>query len=268
VSHVLFEVINTVGYVTLNRPQVRNAFHPEMIKELTQLFTTLQSDAKLNVIVLRGAGASFCAGADLGWMQSMVDFTYEENLQDSKNLYAMFLSLWNLPQPLIVAAHGNVMGGALGLLAAADLVLAEAGTRFCFSEVRLGLVPAVISSFILKKSQRNLVELYMLSGEDFDCVVAERAGLVHQIYNSQNGPAGADGQQIALDSWIKRFLTNGPEATRASKKLLRDLDLPQNQKQTEALTTAAIATRRVSSEGQEGLRAFLEKREPSWRTKT
>jgi methylglutaconyl-CoA hydratase len=248
-----------VAVVSLNRPEVRNAFHPVMIEELRAVFAEdLNRDTKLRAVLLRGEGKSFCAGADLGWMQSMVNFTLTENQRDSESLFAMFAALRDCPVPLIGRVHGHVMGGALGLAAVCDIVAAEQQTLFCFSEVRLGLAPAVISPFVLEKMHPSHAHRYMLTAETFSAAEAKDVGLVH-----------FRGDLAAVDDFVEKTLTmvteNGPEAVRATKRLLRLGAGRSEWDMIRAETTRVIAERRVSPEGQEGLRGFLEKRVPSWK---
>lgn len=241
--------------VILNRPEVRNAFNPEMIEEITEVFTHLSEATR--VVVLRGAGDIFCSGADLEWMKSMVHFSYEENKQDSLKLYNMFKAIKNCPVPVITVVQGAAMGGALGLMATADVVIAADSTKFCFSEVKLGLVPAVISSFVLAKVSRGVIEPWMITGKVFDVLEAQKQGLVHQVVKLED-------LTKAIDVWITPILDAAPEAVRATKSLVQQVHGWSEEQQKE-MTTTLIATRRVSKEGQEGLKAFLEKRTPPWR---
>jgi methylglutaconyl-CoA hydratase len=204
--------------------------------------------------VIDGEGPSFCAGADLQWMKSMAQFTRSENIEDSKKLYQMFRSLKEVPVPVICMVHGHVMGGALGLLAASDIGLAVDGTQFCFSEVRLGLAPAVISSFVANKVPMTFLQRYFLTAEVFDEKMAQNMGLV-QAHGSHT-------EMVELkDQLIKKICQNGPSAVRASKNLLNQLSQMND---PEKETVELIANLRVSPEGQEGLKSFFEKRKPHW----
>jgi methylglutaconyl-CoA hydratase len=246
---------NNVYQISLNRPEVRNAFNPEMIGELTQAFTAIPKGARL--VVLRGEGKVFCSGADLDWMKSMVNFSFEQNQQDSLQLYEMFRVMMDCPRPVLTLVQGAAMGGALGLMACSDVVLAEAGTQFCFSEVRLGLAPAVISRFILEKTSLGRVAPWMISGKIFGVAEAEQMGLVHQ-----------SGSLLEIEKnlaeWIKVFSEAAPGAVVETKKLLAGL-AEHSELEQRTLTTQLIAARRISQEGQEGLKAFLEKRQPVWK---
>lgn len=245
--------------VRLNRPQVRNAFHPEMIAELTTTFKTLKKNKDVRCVVLSGEGESFCAGADLGWMKSMVSFSRAQNKKDAEKLYVMFQEMYDLACPLIGVVHGHAMGGALGLLAVCDLVVAEEKTEFCFSEVKLGLSPAVISAFVKNKMELAQMSRWFLTGEVFSSEQATNMGLVHEV-TSQT--------QAVVEKWCKAFMANGPQAVRESKALLRKIAGPASPTPTKLKkqTTDLIAKLRVGTEGQEGIKSFLEKRSPSWRS--
>ncbi len=245
--------------VTLQRPDLRNAFNPLMIDELTRVFRDhLNRDTTLRVVVLQGAGKSFCSGADLAWMQSMVNYTLEENKRDSEKLFDLFAVLRACPVPLLGRLQGHVMGGGVGLAAVCDIAAAESKTSFGFSEARLGLAPAVISPFVLEKMQASYAHRYFLTAEMFSASEALASGLLHFV-----------GDIDAVDTYIaqiaKTICENGPEAVRASKVLLRRSLPPSYWAEAKTETTRIIAERRVGVEGQEGLRGFLEKRTPSWR---
>jgi Enoyl-CoA hydratase/carnithine racemase len=250
--------LNHVAYVKLQRPEVRNAFNPEMIAEITQTFLALDKRSDLRAVVLQGEGKSFCAGADLNWMREMVNFSFDENREDSLKLFAMFEAIAQCSLPVIGMIHGAAFGGALGLVAACDEVVAEEGTQFCFSEVKLGIAPAVISAFVARKAVAGKVRPLMLSAVVFNSHVAQQAGLVTEVV-----PAGEG--HTAVQKVLHNYLQCGPQAVRETKKLLNDLD-SMNWGEQRTRTTTLIAERRASDEGQEGLKSFLEKREPSWRS--
>ncbi|QLY25177.1 enoyl-CoA hydratase-related protein [Bdellovibrio sp. KM01] len=247
-----------VAYVKLNRPDVRNAFNPEMISEITETFHQLANRTDLRAIVLQGEGKSFCAGADLNWMREMVNFSYHQNREDSLRLFSMFETIAKCSLPVIGLVHGAAFGGALGLVAVCDEVIAEEGTQFCFSEVKLGIAPAVISAFVQRKAVAGKVRPLMLSGVVFNPQVAQQAGLVTDVC-----PAG-EGHNV-LQKVLGNYKQGGPEAVRETKKLLNDIANMTWEQQRDR-TTHLIAERRASDEGQEGLKSFLEKREPSWRS--
>ncbi|MEZ0392106.1 MAG: enoyl-CoA hydratase-related protein [Pseudobdellovibrionaceae bacterium] len=246
-----------IAVISLDRPDVRNAFHPEMIQRLTDEFQILSQRNDLRAIVLSGEGKAFCAGADLNWMKSMVQYSLEQNRADSEKLYEMFESLWNCPIPIIGVVHGAAFGGALGLIAACDYVIAAENTQMCFSEVKIGLVPAVISAFILKKCSVGSIAPLMMSGQIFSPKKALDAGLVHEVVSESH-------LAESLARTVQNFQEAGPEAVRETKKLIRQFsDLDSSQLKAE--TCRVISERRTSSEGQEGLKSFLEKRVANWK---
>lgn len=243
--------------IRLNKPEVRNAFSAEMIKELTEAFSTVGPTVRL--VVLSGEGSIFCAGADLNWMRSMVNFTHEENEKDSIVLHDLFATIRDCPAPVMATVQGAAFGGGIGLVAACDFVLCEEKTQFCFSEVKIGIVPAVISRFVLDKSTSGLVGPWMISGRVFNANQAVFMGLVHDVTDEES----LLGREAEI---IRGFLQAGPESTRVTKKLISDQKVwSQSQSRTE--TAKLIAARRVSNEGQEGIKSFLEKRDPAWRMK-
>lgn len=234
-----------VRRVTLARPERRNAFDANLIRELTEAFADV-GDAR--AVVLAGEGQSFCAGADVEWQRSAIDLTYEENVEDALRLYRMCQTIDLCPAPVIARVQGYALGGGSGLVACADVAIVAPDGTFGFSEVKLGIIPAVISPFVLPKIGAH-ARRYFLTGERFDAASALRIGLVHEI---------AEDLDAAVDRVVGEVLTAGPEAVRAAKKLVRERPTGEE--------TARIAARqRAGDEGQEGLRAFLERREPGWR---
>ncbi|WP_413558903.1 enoyl-CoA hydratase-related protein [Bdellovibrio sp. HCB209] len=256
-NFIVVAEMEQVAYVKLNRPDVRNAFNPEMIAEITETFHRLEERTDLRAVVLQGEGKSFCAGADLNWMREMVNFSYHQNREDSLELFGMFEAIARCTLPVIGMVHGAAFGGALGLVAVCDEVIAEEGTQFCFSEVKLGIAPAVISAFVQRKAVPGKVRPLMLSGVVFNPQVAQQAGLVTEVV-----PAG-EGHNF-VQKVLANYRQGGPEAVRETKKLLNDI-AGLTWEQQRARTTHLIADRRASDEGQEGLKSFLEKHEPSWR---
>lgn len=251
---------DSIARVTLNRPEARNAFQPEMIAEITKAFKDIQKNKTLRAVVLSGSGTNFCAGADLDWMKSMAKYTLAQNQKDAEKLYSMFAAIRDCDVPVIGKVHGAVFGGALGLLSVCDVVLAESKTMFCFSEVKLGLAPAVISGFVAKKMHKSDMHRYFLTGSVFHADEAKSSGLIHIVVESPQ----------LLDQATQAFLENeilvaGPIAVRETKKLLRALEAAPSEAKTKTMTTKLIAKLRVSSEGQEGLKSFFEKRSPEWR---
>jgi len=251
---------NGVTTVTLSRADVHNAFNEDMIAELTHVFEALGKDTATRIVVLAAQGASFCAGADLAWMQKMVSYTPDENIEDARGLAQMLRAINECPKPVIAKVQGNAFGGGVGLVSACDLVVAVKTVQFCFSEVKLGLIPAVISPFILNKMPLSAMRRYFLTAERFDAHTAQTLGLVSEIAES------AEEADRIIAHWTQLLEQNAPEAMGLCKKLLRDI---QNINHDAAITLAThrIAERRVSAEGQEGLTAFLAKRKPDWITR-
>jgi methylglutaconyl-CoA hydratase len=231
--------------VTLQRPERRNAFDAALIAELTEAFADV-GDAR--AVVLAGDGQSFCAGADVEWQRSSIDLSYEENVEDAMRLYGMCEAIDTCPAPVVARVQGYTLGGGSGLVACSDIAVAAPEAVFGFSEVKLGIVPAVISPFVLPKIGAH-ARRYFLTGERFDAQTALRIGLVHEV---------ADDLDAAVDAAVGELLTAGPEAVRAAKRLIRER--PQGER-----TARIAAGLRAGAEGQEGLRAFLEKRTPGWR---
>lgn len=243
--------------VTLERPEVRNAFNPEMISEITDVFSQLSRHETARGILLKGEGKTFCAGADLNWMQEMVAYSYEQNIADAGKLWEMFDAVLHCNIPVVAKVHGAAFGGALGLVACADIVLADEKTQFCFSEVKLGIAPAVISAFVQKKITLGKVSQWMLTGAVFDAHQAKEMGLVHVVANETN-------LENELNKLKSQLCECGPQAVRATKELIHSLGT-MTWEEMKAHTTRVISERRISEEGQEGLSSFLQKRTPAWR---
>ena len=231
--------------VTLAKPERRNAFDAALIQELTDAFADV-GDAR--AVVLAGEGESFCAGADIEWQRSAIDLSYDENVDDALRLYRMCLTIDRCPAPVVARVQGYALGGGSGLVACADVAIAAPDATFGFSEVKLGIVPAVISPFVLPKIGAH-ARRYFLTGERFDAETALRIGLVHEIAGDLDN---------AVAHVVGELLTAGPQAVREAKRLIRD--------RPEGQATAETAARlRAGEEGQEGLRAFLERRDANWR---
>jgi methylglutaconyl-CoA hydratase len=244
-----------VTTVTLNRPDVRNAFNEELIAELTAWAQSVVP-GKTRVAILQGAGKAFCAGADINWMSKMVGYTRDENLADAERAAAMFNALDRLPVPLIGRVHGAALGGGSGLAAVCDVVVAADDALFGFTEVVLGIIPGMISPYVLRKIGLTAARELCLSGARFDAARAKAIGLATDVVPSAR-------LDLIVDHHVQLFLKAAPGAVARAKALLREVNgrLPED---VVAVTTAAIANQRVSPEGQEGLRAFLEKRPASW----
>lgn len=245
-----------VTTVTLNRPEVRNAFNEDLIRDLTTWAGRVPADGSVRVVVLRGAGATFCAGADLQWMSRMAGYSREENLADARLAASMFLALDSLPVPLIGRVHGAALGGGAGLAAVCDVVVAADDATFGFTEVVLGILPAMISPYVVRKIGLSAARELCLSGARFSATRAKEVGLVHDVVSE-------DGLDLAVDRHVAQFLKAAPSAVAATKRLLSEV---AGRPPGEVLeqTVNAIATQRVSAEGQEGMRAFLQKRPASW----
>jgi methylglutaconyl-CoA hydratase len=245
-----------VEHLTLNRPDVRNAFNEDVIAELTAWAARAHADRTLRVVVIAGAGPTFSAGADVQWMAKTVNYSQDENLRDAAAASVMFAAIDGLPVPVICRVHGAALGGGAGLAAVCDIVVAEESAVFGFTEVKLGILPAVISPFSLAKIGRSAARELFLTGARFSAVRAREIGLVHAVVPASELDA-------AVAAYVKELLTGAPEAIAAAKALIREV-WGRPLEEARPLTAQAIASRRVSAEGQEGLRAFLEKRKASW----
>ena len=245
-----------VARVVLNRPAVRNAFDDTLIELLTAAARDLGADPSVRVVVLAGEGPVFCAGADLNWMKRMAGYGLEENRRDADLLGAMFEAWHLLPKPVVGRVHGAALGGGTGLAAVCDVVVAPEGALFGTTEVRLGLVPAVISPYVVAKIGQSNARAWFLTGGRYDAREALRCGLVHRV-------VPAEELDRAVDEVVAACLEGGPEALAESKVLARTAAaLPPAE--ARGVTVESIARRRVSAEGQEGMRAFLERRAPQW----
>lgn len=248
-----------VATLTLNRPQVHNAFDAALVQRLTELLVELKSRPEVRVVVLTGAGRSFSAGADVNWMRSMASFGEDENFEDALHLADLMSLLDSLPLPTVARVNGPAYGGGVGLVACCDIALASRDARFALSEVRLGLVPAVISPYVVAAVGERHARRLFLSGEAVSARLARRIGLVHEV-------AGKDKLDAALEEQLGMLLQGGPNALRESKELIFTVE-GGGISADDALkrrTAQIIAQLRVSAEGQEGLVAFLEKRPPRW----
>ncbi len=246
-----------VASVTLRRPELRNAFNEALIAEITTAFTELGADDEVRVIVLSGEGSAFCAGADVNWMKRVVDYSIEENIEDAATLADMLAAVRDCPKPVIARIHGPAIGGGVGLVAACDIAVAVHDAIFCLSEVKLGILPAVISPFVINKIGPGAMRRYALTAERFDALEAKRIGLVNEAVET------VEEMDAGIKNLCKLLKQTGSEAVAACKKLLHDIQCV-NCDEARTITTKSIAGARVSAEGQEGLKAFLEKRPPNW----
>jgi methylglutaconyl-CoA hydratase len=246
--------------LVLNRPEVHNAFNEGMIAELTWWANSVSCDGSVRLVVLEGAGPTFCAGADLEWMGRMAAFSHDQNVDDATEMARMFQAMDRLPVPVIGRIHGAALGGGAGLVAICDIVVAAENTIFGFTEVRLGLIPAIIAPFVVAKIGRSATRELFLTAERFDAGRAQTLGLVHKI-------VPASGLDAAVGAYAHELMQAAPGALCAAKQLLAEIGR-RGPSDVASLCVEAIATRRVSAEGQEGIKAFLEKRKPAWVSET
>jgi methylglutaconyl-CoA hydratase len=245
-----------VTTVTLNRPEVRNAFDAALIHDLTTFALHIPADGSVRVVVLQGAGSVFSAGADLQWMSEMLGYTRDENLEDARRAATMFNAIDAIPVPVIARIHGAALGGGAGLAAVADVVVAATDAVFGFTEVTLGILPAMISPYVVRKIGLSAARELCLSGMRFSAARAREVGLVHEVVSAER-------LDLAVDKYAQQFRRAAPSAVAATKALLSKVH-GKAPSDVLADTVVAIANQRVSPEGQEGMRAFLEKRHPAW----
>jgi methylglutaconyl-CoA hydratase len=245
-----------VATVTLNRPEVHNAFNDTVIAELTAIFRRLGDDPAVRVLLLRGAGKSFSAGGDLNWMRRMAGYSREENVADAMGLATMLRTLNECPKPTLAVIHGPCFAGAVGLVAACDIAIAADAVQFALTEVRLGLIPATIGPYVVAAIGARACRRYFLTAERFGAAEAHRLGLVHEV-------VGPDDLDAATERHIANLLAGGPLALAAAKGLIRAVDGPVTDAMV-ADTAARIADARAGDEGREGLASFFDKRKPGW----
>jgi methylglutaconyl-CoA hydratase len=256
-KHVQFEKSDGFGTILLNRPEVHNAIDPLMISELTNLFCEFETDESIRAVIIRGKGKSFSSGADLKYMQSLVNSTKRENLEDAGRLASLFDVIYNCPIPVISVAHGNVSGGANGIIAASDIAICADNTIFRFSELKLGLVPSTISPYIIRRIGESLAAELMFSSRNFSGEKAFSYGLVNTCVKEQE-------LETTLQSLLDEIRTSGPVALRKTKMLIRSIGGKEIDSEIRRFTSRVIADVRISPEAQEGMKAFLEKRKPGW----
>ncbi|MEE2731787.1 MAG: enoyl-CoA hydratase/isomerase family protein [Pseudomonadota bacterium] len=256
---VQLEKQGPIASITMNRPQLHNAFNDQMILELTQAFKQVGSDGDCRVVVLQAAGKNFSAGADLNWMKSMATLTRDENRADALQLAELMHVVYSLPKVVIGKVSGASYGGALGLITACDIAIAARGATFCLSEVRIGLAPAVISPYVIEAMGIKNARRYMLTAEVFNADQAQAMNVVNEV-------VAAEALEEAVMSLAQLIAKNGGQAMARCKQLIQDIGKAPLGEQTKTVTAEVIADLRVSPEGQEGLAAFLEKREPAWRS--
>jgi methylglutaconyl-CoA hydratase len=246
-----------VATVTLNRPDVRNAFNETTIAELALAFDELGRDDMVRAIVLAANGPAFCAGADLNWMKKMAGYSDAENLADAAKLADMLRTIYLCPKPVVAKVQGDCYAGGMGLVAACDIAVTVADAGFCLSEVKLGLIPGTISPYVIKAMGENAARRYFLTAERFSAQEAHRIGFVHEV-------VAADALDATVAGIVKALVGNSPNAVRQAKVLVRDMAGQEVNNDLLRDTAERIAQIRASSEGREGVASFLEKRKPSW----
>jgi methylglutaconyl-CoA hydratase len=251
---------NTEGAVrtiTLSRPDVRNAFNDEVIAELKAAFDDAGKANDVRCVVLTAEGPAFCAGADLNWMRRMADYTRDENLADAGCLADMLHTIYTCPKPTIVRVQGDVFAGGVGLVAACDMAISVDTATYCLSEVKLGLIPATISPYVIRAMGARASHRYFLTAERFNAVEAHRIGLVHEVVT-------ADALDAKLQELTQALVSASPNAVKACKQLVQDVAEKDIDNALRARTVAGIADIRASAEGKEGVQSFLQKRKPNW----
>ena len=253
---IKYSIKDNVARVTLNRPEIHNAFNETMIGELLEIYKKFAEMEEMRVVVITGEGKSFCAGADLNWMGGVIKYSYEQNLNESMQLAELFYTMYSLPKPTIAMVNGAAIGGGAGMVAVNDFVIASDRAKFSFSEVKLGLVPACISPYVIRRVGENRSRELFLSGERIDAQKAFNFGFVNQVVPPEK-------LETTVKQQIAQLLSSGPNALAICKDLLEKV--PQlSLGQAKKYTAEAIAELRVSDEGQEGMKAFFEKRKPNW----
>ncbi len=250
-------VLHGVATITLDRPEVRNAFNDELIARLTLAFHELGTRDDVRCIVLAGNGPAFCAGADLNWMKRMATFTRDENIEDASKLARMLELIYHCPKPTVARVHGDTYAGGTGLVAACDMAVAVDTAQFCLSEVRLGLIPATISPYVIRAMGARAAHRWFLTAERFDATEAHRIGFVHEVVK-------ADELDARLVQIVQAIVNAGPEAVKACKKLLHAVAGREISAGLVRRTVEGIADIRASDEGREGVQSFLGKRKPNW----
>ena len=246
-----------VHTITLSRPDVRNAFNDEVIAELKNAFLAVAQDSAVRCVVLAAEGPAFCAGADLNWMRRMADYTRDENIADAGQLAAMLQAIYGCPKPTVARVQGDVFAGGMGLVAACDMAVSVDTATYCLSEVKLGLIPATISPYVIRAMGARAAHRYFLTAERFGAAEAHRIGFVHEVVS-------ADALDGAIDALTHALCSAGPAAVRACKRLVQDVAEREINDALVAQTVAGIADIRASAEGKEGVQSFLQKRKPHW----
>ena len=255
-ENIIYSKEDRIARVVFNRPEVHNAFNTQMIGEIDDAFNKIMSDESVRVVILTGAGKSFCAGADINWMREIIRFSYEQNLKESLQLAEVLHKIYTLPKPTIARINGTTIGGGNGFLSACDISVASEEARFGLSEVKIGLVPAAISPYVIHRIGESKAREYFLTGRRVSARRALEIGLVNEV-------VPLDKLEEAVQEIAELLLTSGPEAVAACKELIYRT-IRMSFEEVKKFTAEMIANLRISPEGQEGMAAFLEKRKPKW----
>jgi len=253
---IRYKVEANVAYIDFCRPEVHNAFNDKLIYELTDLFGMLDRDDSLRAVVLSGEGKSFCAGADLNWMKRVINQSFEENLKESNALADLFAMIYNFKCPVIGKINGAAIGGGVGFVAVCDIAIAAESAKFSFSEVKIGVVPACIGPYVIKKIGEGKAREFFITGERMKAKKAHKIGLINEYVEDKD-------LDNAVAELVKMIMSSGPHAVTMAKTLVSAVP-GMNEEQYKPYTAEMIAKLRVSDEGQEGMSAFLEKRKPNW----
>ena len=256
-THLVLDTADGLATVTLNRPDVRNAFNEEVIAELTQAFTQLGQQADVRCIVLAANGPAFCAGADLNWMRRIADYSHAENLADAAQLAEMLRVIHTCPKPTVARIQGDVVAGGTGLVAVCDVAVTVDTAHFCLSEVKLGLIPATISPYVIRAMGERAAHRYFLTAERFNAAEALRIGFVHEVVT-------ADALDATVAQITRALLAASPDAVTSCKQLVHGVAGQEISSALVAMTVQAIADSRASAHGREGVQSFLQKRKPNW----
>lgn len=256
-THLFLDTADGLATVTLNRPDVRNAFNEEVIAELTQAFTQLGQQADVRCIVLAANGPAFCAGADLNWMRRIADYSHAENLADAAQLAEMLRVIHTCPKPTVARIQGDVVAGGTGLVAVCDVAVTVDTAHFCLSEVKLGLIPATISPYVIRAMGERAAHRYFLTAERFNAAEALRIGFVHEVVT-------ADALDATVAQITRALLAASPDAVTSCKQLVHGVAGQEISPALVAMAVQAIADSRTSAHGREGVESFLQKRKPNW----
>ena len=245
-----------IATVLLNREEVHNAMSEKLMKELTSVFKELYKDKKIRIIILTGKGKSFCAGADLNWMKSMINYSKEENIRDSRLLLDLYETIYTCPKPVIAKVNGHAFGGGIGLFAVCDIAIAVPNCKFAFTEVKLGIIPSVISTYIVRRIGLSNIRRLFVTGERFDSCYAKEIGLIDFVFKEEE-------IDTEINKYVELLRSSGPNSIKEAKDLVSKCEKMDVDKYKE-YTVKKIAELRISEEGQEGINAFLEKRKAKW----